>query len=222
MKYQNDNYVSKELNRKIFEIQEEERKRIARELHDSSLQELTHISHMLELLSLYIDDDIEKAKIELAIIRKELKSTINNIRNIVFDLRPTIIDDIGLKESFNVFFSWLKDNTNFIYKIDIDEIENDSLLLINIYRIVVECVLNSVKHSEGSKIDVEIKKKEYGIDIKVRDNGKGFNIEEIIEKKINYGISIIYERVRLLNGNIVYNSDKFNGTVINISIPLNI
>lgn len=83
----------------IFKVQEEERQRIARDLHDTSLQNLTHLIHKIELSSLYIDKDPIQAKLELSIVEKSLRKTIEEIRNIIYDLRPMSFDDLGLKNA---------------------------------------------------------------------------------------------------------------------------
>ena len=90
----------KKHNLTILNIQEEDRQRIARDLHDSSLQNLTHLLHKIELCSLYIDEDSVKAKLELSVVNKVLRETIDEMRNIVYDLRPMTFDDLGLKAAF--------------------------------------------------------------------------------------------------------------------------
>ena len=83
----------------VLDVQEKERQRIARDLHDSSLQNLTHLVHKVELSSLYIDQDPIKAKLELATVEQGLRKVIDDIRNRIYDLRPMSFDDLGLKET---------------------------------------------------------------------------------------------------------------------------
>lgn len=83
----------------ILDIQEKERHRIARDLHDTTLQNLSHLVHNIELSSLYIDKDPIRARLELEVVNKKLKSVIQEMRNIIFDLRPMTFDDFGIKES---------------------------------------------------------------------------------------------------------------------------
>lgn len=204
----------------IFQVQEEERNRIARDLHDFSLQDLTYILHKLELLGLYMDENINKAKEELLVIRKSLKKSINDIRNVIFDLRPTTIDDLGLREALEVFFVWLKENTDFNYVTDIDEINIDNETSLHIYRIVVECVLNAVRYSKGSCINVRCKDMNDEIRIYIEDDGIGFEKNNVINNRVNHGISIVGERVSILNGNITYNTALNQGVKIDICIPV--
>ena len=214
-----DNEYTK-ISESIFQIQEEERKRIARDLHDATLQDLTYIFHKMELLGLYIEKDPLKANLELVSIKNSLKSTINDIRNIIFDLRPTILDDLGLKESFDVFFQWLYENTSFQFDVDIDGIELIHIKRLNIYRIVVECVMNAVKYSEGTKIIVRCKNIKDNISILIQDDGKGFDMNNISNKRVRHGLSIVNERVKVLDGNISIDTNIGKGVKIDISIPM--
>ena len=131
----NKDKFNTKISESIFTVQEAERKRIARDLHDATLQDLTYILHKLDLLGLYVENDSEKVNLELKHIKESLKKTMNDIRHIIFDLRPAILDDLGLREAFDVFFTWLKNNTTFEYVLDIENIYTDKLILLNIYRI---------------------------------------------------------------------------------------
>lgn len=108
----------------VLDVQEKERQRIARDLHDSSLQNLTHLVHQVELSSLYIDQDPLKAKLELASVETKLRKVIDDIRNIIYDLRPMTFDDLGLKQTLLNYFSLLKQECNYQILVDIDNVED--------------------------------------------------------------------------------------------------
>jgi len=211
----------KKHNKMVLTIQEAERQRIARDLHDTSLQNLTHIVHQLELFGLYMEKDPLRANIELLSIRKGLKSVIDEIRDIIFDLRPMTFDDLGLKETFETFFESLKSVTTFKYVLDIDPVDSDDrILLLNIYRIVVECIYNSVSHSHGTQICFTCKCDGQFCKLRIEDDGIGFTREDVDVKKNHFGLSVMYERVQMLDGEIVFETEKNKGTRIYISIPL--
>ena len=207
----------------ILDAQEKERQRIARDLHDTSLQNLTHLVHKVELTSLYIDDDPVKAKLELATVEKGIRKVIEEIRNTIFDLRPMSFDDLGLKETIEKLLFVLNQDRNFHMVMDIDPINMNKtdpsahVLFISIYRIIQECVQNSIKHSSGNEIVVKLKEHDKSYQIVAQDNGSGFNIEEASKKEKHFGLSVIRERVYFLGGNI--NIDAHNGTCIEIEIP---
>lgn len=207
----------------VLEIQEKERQRIARDLHDSSLQNLTHLVHKIELSSLYIDQDPIKAKLELATVEKNLRKVIEDIRNSIFDLRPMSFDDLGIKETIEKMLLMINQDQKFKMETDIEDIRpniSDSkrmIILLSIYRIIQECVQNSIKHSEGNRIKVCLKDKKDSYEIIIQDNGIGFDMNEAVKKDNHFGLSVIKERVLLLNGQIEMNTR--NGTFIKIDIP---
>lgn len=208
---------------KILDIQEKERQRIARDLHDTTLQSLTHLIHKIELSSMYIDQDIIKAKLELAGISRNLKTAIQEMRNTIFDLRPMTFDDLGLKESFERLADHLRENSDFDIYYNVEEINcNNSLILITIFRIIEECANNAIKHSGGSVVFFELKKiTNDNCIVIISDDGNGFDSEKILsEKDKHFGLTILKERVNLLSGNIEIDSKPGKGTVIKIIIPL--
>jgi len=207
-----------------LEIQETERRRIARDLHDSSLQNLTHLIHELELASKYIDKDPIQAKLELASISKNIKEVINEIRSTIFDLRPMQFDDLGFKESVEDLVNKIKNESSINIVFDIDDLDlNNKAALMAIFRIVQECVNNAVKHSDGSLVNVKIKDDGTTFHIDISDDGKGFEIDKVLQnEKLNhhFGLMILEERVNILHGTIHFISEKNKGTKINIKLPL--
>lgn len=205
----------------VLSIQEEERSRIARDLHDTSLQNLAHLVHKIELSSLYIDSDPIKAKLELAIISKNLKDTIEDIRNVIFDLRPMSFDDLGFNETIEKLFDSIKQTASINATADMDRIDIvNELVLMTIYRIIYELSTNAVKHAECTEISLLIRALPEKYKITFSDNGKGFNVKEAKGRKNNhYGLTIIYERVKLLGGTVTIDSIVDKGTTYHIEIP---
>lgn len=207
----------------ILDVQEKERSRIARELHDSSLQNLTHLVHMIELSSMYIDQDPIRAKLELISCSKNLKQIINEIRDTIFDLRPMSFDDLGFKQCIENYIGNLRNsfrNLEIIYEIDDIDFEEKNLYLMTIYRVIQEALMNSIKHSDADKLELFIKKVNKNYIISISDNGKGFSVEEVINNNDkHFGISIMYERISLLNGKMKIHSNAGFGTKIEIIIP---
>lgn len=221
-----EDFISKDSvtrNFEVLDIQEKERHRIARDLHDTSLQNLSHLLHKVELTSMYIEKDVLQAKLELATVNKGLRAVIEEIRNTIFDLRPMTFDDLGLKESFEILFSKLKEN-NISYDIDAEVqpiICDKDLVLMTIFRVVQEACTNAIRHSQGNKIVIRIEQKNKTCYILVKDNGKGFSWKEEIENSDkHFGIAVMTERIHLLGGKISFRSAKDEGTEIKIIVPL--
>lgn len=95
---------------KTLDMQEKDRQRIARDLHDTSLQNLAHLIHVIELSSMYIDEDPIRAKLELETVSKNIKTIIEDIRNTIFDLRPMSFDDLGINDALDDFIYKIKEN----------------------------------------------------------------------------------------------------------------
>lgn len=130
--------------KKMMEMLETERKRIVSELHDTSLQNIAHLVHMIELASLYIDKDPARAKMELNSVSKGLHNVIEDIRSTIFNLRPMTFDDLGLKASFERLLDFLNADKDYIMDVEIDDVscETDDYFCITLYRVVQECLLN--------------------------------------------------------------------------------
>lgn len=218
---------------KVLDIQEKERSRVARELHDSSLQNLTHLVHTIELSSMFIDQDPIRAKLELMSCSKNLKQIIDDIRDTIFDLRPMSFDDLGFRQCIENFIDGLKrqyKNCEIIYELDeIEFCESDdeklkeeySLFLMTLYRIIQEAVTNALKHAEADKVEFYIKKEIDNLHISIIDNGKGFDVKSVMDNPgRHFGLSIMQERISLLSGKIKFDSELGAGTKIEISVPI--
>ncbi|MBO5094037.1 MAG: sensor histidine kinase [Lachnospiraceae bacterium] len=213
---------SKEL---YFDIQELDRKRIARDLHDTSLQNLASLIHRLELASMYIDRDVIQAKLELALISKSINSIIEEIRNTIFDLRPMTFDDLGLKEAVEQICDKLKESFDITISLDLDEIvvdDHDSIkesMMLALFRIIQESIQNICKHSKAKRMSVVLKNRSDEIILEIKDDGIGFDLSEAKKKERHFGLLILEERVKLLGGNLIIETAPGKGTKINVVIP---
>lgn len=218
-----DNHIL-ESNISVISLQEEDRQRIARDLHDTSLQNLTHLVHKIELAGLYIDQDPVKAKLELAVIRQNIKSIIDEIRNTIFDLRPMTFDDLGLKAAFERLILLFNENHLYEMEVEIEEVSCDTrLVLLTIYRVIQECFTNIKKYSNATKVTFHCHQKENLVVIDVTDNGKGFSVEEVearTDMYMHFGISVMKERIKLLGGKIQIISEVGVGNEVHIEVPV--
>ena len=202
-------------------VQEEDRKRIARDLHDTALQNLTHLIHKIELCGLYIDEDPIKAKLELSVIGVGLKETVNEIRNTIYDLRPMTFDDLGFKAGLERLLENINENNEYTIVSDIDDVScENNQTIISIYRVVQESLNNIYKHAEADRIEFRCKMKSDVCVIDIIDNGKGFFDEKNKVDERHFGLTLMNERVELLNGMINIDSVMGEGTKIHIEIPL--
>lgn len=212
--------MKKKKNDIVFKIQELDRRRIARDLHDTSLQNLAHMIHKLELASMYIDKDAIQAKLEIASISKNINSIIEEIRNIIFDLRPMSFDDLGLKETIEDMVDKLKKNSDIIVTTDIDSIYmDDESDMLGIFRITQECIMNAYKHSKAKHLKISLKENNSEVYLEIEDDGIGFEIDSICNKERHFGLFIMKERVEIMSGKIEFLSERNKGTKIVVTIP---
>ena len=183
-----------------LQMQEDDRQRIAAGLHDSVLQNLSLLMHNLELAEKFIDYDAVRAKLELESNRKLVKGTIDDIRNTIFDLRPMQFDDFGFKQTLENQLDGYRNRTNMEISYHIDDIDDkDNLILLSIFRIIQELVVNSIKHSNGKKVEVKVLDRGTSIYVEVTDDGQGISLDDL-EKENHFGMKILKERVSMLGG----------------------
>ena len=213
--------MSENHNLTILNIQEQDRQRIARDLHDTSLQNLAHLIHKIELSSMYIDVDPNQAKLELEVVNKRLRETIDEIRSIIFDLRPMTFDDLGLKTALETLLLDIKSDSCCDIESDIDNVScENNLVLVSIYRLCQESLTNFCKYAEADKLFFYCKNNDGVCVLDIIDNGKGFESEVPDDGKKHFGFSLMRERVALINGQIEISSEPGNGTKIHIEVPL--
>ncbi len=208
----------------ILRTQEFERKRIARDLHDTTVQNLTMLIHKSEFAMKIMDTDQIRSKLELMTISKSLREIINDMRNIIYDLRPMSFDDMGLDVTIEREIAKYKEKgfaVNYIVEGNPEKI--DSLVTITLLRIVQEACNNTVKHANASTINVKFIYNDDNYELIYSDDGKGFDYNKELEKKIDkrsgYGISIIKERAFLLSADLKITSEIGKGTEIHLIVP---
>ena len=173
--------------------------------------------HNLELAEKFIDYDSVRAKLELESNRKIVKETIDDIRSTIFDLRPMQFDDFGFRKTLENQLEEYKLRTSMDITYRIDDIDSkDNLILLTIFRIVQELVINSIKHSKGNSINVQVLEAGSGIYIEESDDGIGISDDDL-KKDNHFGLKILKERVKMINGTIKRMEDS-RGTKIIIEL----
>ncbi len=214
-----------ELLQDLFSIQEEERRRIARELHDETSQVIASITAHLEVARNNLPNDVEKVRAILERTQTQLIRILEEIHRLIYELRPTLLDDLGFVDSIK----WLLDNNlktaglivNFKTTGQVREFDNQLMTIL--FRVIQEAVYNIVKHAEARSVDVSLHFTKSSIVINIRDDGKGFEVEEAVNTKDRprgLGLIGMMERVELAKGTMNIRSKPGTGTEIKIEIPL--
>lgn len=201
----------------ILALQEAERRRIAEDLHDTTVQELVALSQQLDLANLYFDKDVIQAKLELAYARKQIRKIINGIRETIYDLRPMTLDDIGWEAAIERIKQDICNKSDIRVIYNIDKIPNlDKTIEITLYRIIREAVNNVYHHAKATVLEVSLHVEKDNIVLQVWDDGIG--ISEKIDDN-HFGMKFMLEKAKLLNGDMnVITSDE--GTQITVIIPI--
>ena len=201
----------------ILSMQEAERKRIAEDLHDTTVQDLVHLSQQLELAILYLDKDTIQTKKELSEARNNIKKIIEDMRETIYDLRPMAFDDIGWESAIENLKNNLEENNDINVIFDICNIDNyDSLIKITIYRIIREACQNILKHANASKMVVNMKENTNNISLMIMDDGIGIGE---YDRMNHFGLSMVKEKVGLLSGRLSICTNE-KGTTLDITIPI--
>ena len=217
--------AQEEFSRKLLASQEQERQRIAAELHDSLGQSLLIIKNRIALAQSDIDEK-ETVEEQLEELSHSASSAIEECREIAYNLRPYQISRFGLSKTLYGIFMRINEVTHIHAIAEIDSIDNllTDEAQINLYRVVQECVNNIIKHSHATEASLFIKCSDDEITLLIQDNGRGFvqnegNTNE--NKRGGFGLIGIAERVKMLKGNYKIDSASGQGTSIRIKLKAN-
>lgn len=210
---------------RIMEAQEEERKRLSREIHDGPAQMLANVMMRSELIErVYRERSPEEALHEIRDLRKMVRSALYEVRRIIYDLRPMALDDLGLVPTLRKYLATIEEYNDGYPKITFFSIGQEkripSKVEVALFRLVQESVTNALKHAGASEIQVKMEMKEQHATVIVRDNGKGFNQTE--KKENSFGLIGMKERVDLLKGDLNITSKIGEGTLVVIKVPMRV
>jgi signal transduction histidine kinase len=192
----------------LMQSQEKERTRIAKELHDSVGQKLTLIKRKSQ----------NTDQIELTNLTND---ALEEVRSISRGLYPALLKELGLSRSITQLVDEYDEQTKLFFTVDIDPIDlyfTESTSL-NFYRLIQECLTNIVKHAKAKSVTVSIKKEKESIITLIADNGKGFNVEDS-KKQNTLGLKTIFERIKILEGQLSIDSELNTGTNFILTIPV--
>lgn len=211
----------RDLGLKIIEAQENEKKRISRDIHDGPAQSLANVILKAEYINKIVDSSPQKAKYELTELQDGVRDTLKDIRKIIYDLMPMSLDDLGLMSTVKKMIGSVQENAKL--KVRFHPIENATIHnpLVNLmsFRVIQEAVTNAIKHSKCTEITVKIAIEEENVLINVEDNGTGFEVKEVFDKTAGFGLHNMKERIEIVSGFIEIDSKVGVGTKIKFIIP---
>lgn len=206
---------------KIIDAQEEERRKLSRDIHDGPAQMLANVMIRSDIVTKTLRErGIDEATKELKEVKELVRNALYEVRKIIYDLRPMALDDLGLVPTLRKYLKTVEDYHEI--KVEFKAKESDKRynqkFEAAVFRLVQESVQNAIKHADTSLIEVIFEETVQQVNVQVIDHGKGFDIET--EKESSFGLTGMRERVDMLGGTIELKSQSGQGTKVLMQLPV--
>lgn len=222
---QEANKLREQLLEKLISAQEEERRRIARELHDEATQSLAALAINLESIADSLPQRYQGTREKLDVLKEQAIKTLGGIRSLALELRPSALDDLGLSMAVDWYAKDYLGKRGLDVKINAvgGKTKLPAHTETMLFRIVQEALTNVVKHAEASQVRVELRLSDLEAIVQVEDNGRGFDAEAALTERgarQNLGLHGMAERAALLGGTFSIRSQPGHGTCLRVEIPV--
>jgi PAS domain S-box-containing protein len=212
------------LSRQVLSTQEEERKRISRELHDVIAQTLTGINVRLAGLKKEATSDTRGLERSIACTQRLVQQSVDVVHQFARKLRPTVLDDLGLIPALHTFMKHFKAETGIRLSLSafaaVEQLNGDKRTVL--YRVAQEALTNVARHAQASRADVKLQKLDDAVCMTITDDGKGFPTERVVNAKKGkrLGLLSMRERLEMVGGNFAVTSTPGKGTTVLAQVPL--
>jgi two-component system sensor histidine kinase DegS len=208
---------------RMIQAQEAERLRLSRQMHDGPAQALSNFILQTEIAMRLFDMDPNKAKEELSNMKGAAGKTFQKVRDFIFDLRPMMLDDLGLVPTLKRYVDAFKEQNALDVRLQLtgEEKRIEPYQEVMIFRAIQELLNNAARYSQASTVSIQLDMGDNNSKVMVEDNGKGFDIETLDEKG-NMGLKIIKERSEMLGGFMEVDSAIGEGTRVTFQIPTSV
>lgn len=207
----------------IIDAQEEERRKISRQIHDGPAQALSNFILQSEIAMRLFDSDIDKARDELNNLKASANSTFSQVRDYIFDLRPMMLDDLGLVPTIRRYSEAFKEKTGLDLSVVVTGTERrlEAHLEVLVFRTVQSLLQNVRDHAQATQAKVLLDLDETQVRATVEDNGRGFDVEAVMddEEGPSHGLRAIPDRLAQVGGEFEIESQPGEGTKISFWIP---
>lgn len=205
----------------VIQAQEAERQRLSQQMHDGPAQALSNFILQTEIAMRLFDVNQEKAREELANLKLAATSTFQKVRDFIVELRPMMLDDLGLVPTIRRYVDSLGEQSEMDIRLNVmgSEQRFESYVEVMVFRALQELISNAAHHSQASQVKILLDISGSTINVTVEDNGRGFDVEALEERE-GMGLKLIKDRVEMLGGNYEMYSSPGDGTRIHFSVPL--
>ena len=204
----------------IVNAQESERQRLSRQMHDGPAQALSNFILQAEIATRLLSVDVEQARDELNSLKASAMRTFQKVRNFIFELRPMMLDDLGLIPTIRRYSETFKEQSGIEMNLLVSGTERrlESYLEVMVFRALQELLGNASRHSHATIVKVYVDVGDSLIKVSVDDNGKGFDVDTLNDGN-SLGLKLIRDRVEILGGSFDIDSSIGKGTKIVFSVP---
>ena len=212
------------LSRQLLSAQEEERKRISRELHDVIAQTLAGITVQLAALKKEAAVSNQGFERNIACTQQLVQQSVDIVHQFARELRPTVLDDLGLIPALHTFMKNFREQTGIRVSLStfaaVEQVNGDKRTVL--FRVAQEALTNVARHAHASEAEVTIQRIDGAVCMKIKDNGKGFHQERLPHGKKNKRLGLLgmRERVEMVYGQFAVESAPRTGTTVQVRIPL--
>jgi PAS domain S-box-containing protein len=211
-----------QLSEQVVTVQEEERRRLSRELHDEMGQVMVALRLRVKLISDSLPTDLAEPRAALQEMSDLIATTMHSVRRLAHDLRPPALDVLGLDEMIQLLGDDFAARTSLEIAVRVEEVPplTDSQT-VSLYRIVQEALTNAAKHSGAGKVEVTLRGVGEEICLRVEDDGRGFEAPPVFQPENANGIGLlgIWERAQMLGGHMEITSQPGEGTRLQVKLP---
>ena len=205
----------------LIQAQETERQRLSRQMHDGPAQALSNFILQTEIAMRLFEIDQEKARSELSNLKGAASTTFQQVRDFIFDLRPMMLDDLGLAPTIKRYCNAFREKNaiEVVVSATGNERRLESYLEVMIFRSMQELMHNAITHSQATQVKVQLDMGLQYIRLVVEDNGRGFNYDKVMAETKGLGIKVIRDRAEMLGGEFEIDSAIGQGSRISLSVP---
>jgi two-component system sensor histidine kinase DegS len=208
---------------RIVEAQESERQRLARQIHDGPAQALSNFILQTEIATKLFERDPNRAKAELANLKMSAKNTFDGIRDFIFDLRPMMLDDLGLVPTVRRYVDSFREKSGLQTTLTITGAERrlESVREVMVFRGVQELLGNVRTHAQATQVRIMLDVDEKRVRLAVEDNGRGFDPAVALNgQQKTIGLTTMRERIELIGGQVQIDSQPGQGTRVTMEVPV--
>jgi two-component system, NarL family, sensor histidine kinase DegS len=209
---------------RIIEAQEQERQRLVRQLHDGPAQSLTNLILQAEICERVFDTDAKRARAELGELKTAVTATFQKVRDYMFDLRPMMLDDLGLVPTLRRYVDNFNEKSSVpaVFTVTGSERRFTPYKEVVIFRVIQELLANVRTHAHATRVQVMLDIGDEIAQVVVEDNGSGFNVAEVLNvpQPKGIGLSTQRERLAMLGGDFRVESAVGRGTKITLQLPV--